>query len=210
VSEDRIPPPGQEETFFRAGAPPGTPLPPEPPPRRAWASLLARSPAFAVITLVLCGWLLWDTAPGVAYDFSSLAPVDLGAPGAYRLDRARENRLAQVRGELAAAIPVTESRTGEVRTVGLLAGTNVVVDRPGRTGPPVFEGRLLPGRIARERYGEVVGELRRRGAAIGDRWLVLRDGERPRRRARNVLLPLALLVLAAVNVRALAKTLLSS
>jgi hypothetical protein len=163
-----------------------------------------------VITLALCGWLLWDVAPGVAYDFSSPAPVDLGGPGAYHLDRARENRLAQIRGELVVPVPATESRTGEVRTIGLLAGTNLVVDRPGRAGPPLFEGRLLPARIAGERYGEVVAELRRRGAAIGDRWLVLRDGERPRRQARNVILPLALLALAAVNVRALAKSLLSS
>ena len=77
-------------------------------------------------------------------------------------------------------MPVTEARTGAPRTVGRVAGTNLVVDRPGRGGPPVFEGRLLPG-ARRADYGEAVAALRARGATLGDGWLVLRDGERPRK-----------------------------
>jgi hypothetical protein len=90
--------------------------------------------------------------------------------------------------------------------VGRLAGTSLVVDRPGRGGPPVFEGRLLPAR-ARGDYAEAVAAMRQRGAALGDGWLVLRDGERPRKKW----LPVAgwgiLALLALVNLRALLRSL---
>jgi hypothetical protein len=161
-----------------------------------------------VVALLFCGWLLWDLSPDVTYFFSSLDPVDLGGPGAYHLDRARENRLCQVRGELVQAIPVTEARSGAPRTVGRVAGTNLVVDRPGRGGPPVFEGRLLPARMNPD-YAAAVGLMRERGADLADRWLVLRDGDRPRRRWLPVAGAAILLLLALVNLRALVKHLAS-
>ena len=173
------------------------------PPRRP-SPLFARSPIFAVMALVLSGYLLWDLSPDVVWFFSSLEPVDLGGPGAFHLDRARENRLVQIRGELAQAVPVTEARSGAPRTVGRVAGTNLVVDRPGRGGPPVFEGRLLPARMNAD-YAAAVGALRERGAQLGDRWLVLRDGDRPRRRWLPVAASAVLALLALVNLRALAK-----
>ena len=207
-----------EERFFEGQGPPGgpaaptpssAPAPPElaPPPRRE-SPLLVRSPVFAVLALLVSAWLLYDLAPEVAYALTSLEPLDLGGPGAYVLDRARENRLVQVRGELAEAVPVTVSRSGQERTVGRLAGTNLLVDRPGRGGPPVYEGRLLPARL-RPEYAEVVAALRARGAPLGEAWLVVRDGERPRQRWWPALGASLLLVLAAVNLRALVKSLLS-
>jgi hypothetical protein len=164
----------------------------------------------AAIALAACGWLGWELWPDAAWYLASTQPVDLGAPGEYHLARARENALVQIRGELVDFVPVTD-RDGNARTVGRLAGTNLLVDRPGRGGPPVFEGRLLPAR-ARLDYAEVVGVMRARAApgeaALGDAWHVLRDGERPRRR----LWPLAGLALlslvAAVNLRALVLSLL--
>jgi hypothetical protein len=196
--------PGPEERFFEGGT--AAPAGPPAPPRRE-SPLLARSPAVAALVLALCGWLLWDLAPDVAWFFAPRAPVDLGGPGALRLDRARENRLAQLRGELAGAVTATESRSGAERRVGLVAGTGVVVDVPGRAGPPVYEGRLLPAARARADYAEAVALLRARGADVPDGWLVLRDGERPGRRPAPVIGAALLVLLAAVNLRALAKRL---
>ena len=177
-----------------------------PPPRRREPPLLALSPTFAAIMLAVCGWLLWDFWPDVSYFLSSTEPIDLGGPGAYHLDLARENRLAQIRGELVEAVPVVESRSGKPRTVGRLAGTNLVVDRPGRGGPPVFEGRILPAK-ARGEYGEAVAAMRQRGAGLGDAFPVLRDGERPRSRWLPVLGSALAAALVLVNVRALLKRL---
>jgi hypothetical protein len=194
--------PPEERFFVGAGAAPPPPLPP--PPRRRESPLLARSPAFAVLALGVCGFLLWDLAPDAAFFFSSRDAIDLGAPGAYRLELARENRLVRIRGELVDAVPVTESRSGQARTVGRIAGTSLVVDRPGRGGPPLFEGRLLPAR-ARGDYGEAVGAMRARGAALADGFLVLRDGDRPRKRWLPVAASAILALLALVNARALWK-----
>jgi hypothetical protein len=194
MAEDR---PGEEAFFEAAGA-----SDPPPPPRRRASALLARNPAFALVALAFSAWLLWDLFPDVAFFFSPRDPIDLGGPGAYRLERARENRLVQVRGELAPAVPVTEARSGRARTVGLLEGTSLVVDRPGRSGPPVFEGRLLPA-ASRGDYAEAVVALRQRGAALDDRWTVLRDGERPRKKWLPVAGWAILALLAAVNLRAL-------
>ncbi len=178
------------------------------PPRRRESPLLARSPTFAVLAIAVASWLLWDLWPDVSFFFSSRDPIDLGGPGAYRLERARENRLVQIRGELVNAVPVTESRTKAPRTVGRVQGTSLVVDRPGRGGPPVFEGRLLPAR-ARDDYGEAVAQMRIRGAPIQGGWAVLRDGERPRQKWLPVLGSAILALLALVNLRALVKHILA-
>ena len=178
---------------------------PAPPPRRG-SALLARSPVFAVLVAAICGWLLWELAPDAQYALASRTPIDLGGPGAYAFDRARENRLVQVRGELADAVPVTVDRTGQARTVGRLSGTNLLVDRPGRGGPPVYEGRLLPAR-ARADYAPVVSAIRLRGSSLGDSWLVLRDGDRPGDRWWSLAGSVLLVLLLAVNLRALVKSL---
>jgi hypothetical protein len=176
------------------------------PLRRREPAILARNPTFAVLMLAVCGWLLWDLSPEVAYFLSSRQPIDLGGPGAYHLELARENRLAQIRGELVEAVPVLEARTGKPRTVGRLAGTNLVVDRPGRGGPPLFEGRLLPAK-ARGEYAEAAAAMRQRGATLGESFPVLRDGERPRTRWLPVVGSAIAAGLALLNLRALLKRL---
>lgn len=199
---------GDEAAFFAEGR--GAPEPPAelpPPPPRRGSPLLARSPVFAVLSLAVCAWLLWDLSADTAFFFAPRTPLDLGGPGAYRLALARENRLAQIRGDLVETVPVTEARSGKARTVGRIAGTSLVVDRPGRGGPPVFEGRILPS-AARGDYAEAVAAMRLRGGAPLETFLVLRDGERPRTRWLPVLGSALLALLAAVNLRALVKRLL--
>jgi hypothetical protein len=181
-------------------------LPLLPPPPRRRSSLLARSPVLALVTSLACGWLLWELAPDAQYALASRTPIDLGGPGGYAFERARENRLVQVRGELADAVPVTVDRTGQARTVGRLAGTNLLVDRPGRGGPPVYEGRLLPAR-ARADYAPVVSAIRSRGSPLGEDWLVLRDGDRPGDRWLALAGSSLLVLLLVVNLRALVMSL---
>jgi hypothetical protein len=176
-----------------------------PPPRKRESAFLRRSPAFALVVVLASGWLLWDFWPDVRFFFSPVEPIDLGAPGAYHLDRARTDRLVQVRGDLREAVPIVEGKA--VRMVGRLAGTNLLVDRPGRDGPPLYEGRLLRDRYARSRYAPVVAEMRSRGTQLGDAWLVLKDGERPRRGWLPLGATVVLLVIFSINVRALLKSL---
>jgi len=175
-------------------------------PRRE-SSLLRRSPLWAVPALLLCGWLLWDSWPEVAFFFSSREPIDLGGPGGYHLDRARPNRLVRIAGAMSAAVGVTDARAKEERTVLGLRGVNLAVDRPGVRAPTLFfEGRLLPTARTGD-YGEAIAALRARGWEAGDRVLVLRDGERPGSRWAPVAWSALLLLLAAINARALAKSL---
>jgi len=196
-----------EEAFFEGEREPALP-PDPPPPRRRSSPLLSRNPALAVLVLGISGWLLWDLSADVSYFFSSRDPIDLGRPGAHAMERVRPNRFAQIRGELVDAVPVTEARSGNPRTVGRIEGTELVVDRPGRGGPPVFEGRILPARAVAD-YGEAIAAMRIRGAALGDRVLVLRDGERPRERWLPVAGSAVLVLLILVNLRALVKSLTS-
>lgn len=194
MSDDRK----RDDEFFEG------PAAPAPRPLRERAQL-ARSPVFAVLTAFLASWLLASLWPDVAYFFSSRTPIDLGGPGAYRLEAARENRLVQIRGPLDPnTIPVLQRR--DPRTVGRVVGTTLVVDRPGRSGPAIYEGRLLPaGR--RADYQPMVDELKSRGSQLGDGWQVLRDGERPRRAWLPVIGSALLLVVLAINVRALVRAL---
>ncbi len=181
--------------------------PEEPSPRRR-SALLSRSPVFAAAALAAVGWLLWDLWPDTAFFLSSTEPIDLGAPGAYHLDRARPNRMARIAGAPAASVAGVEKRGGERRVVGLL-GTSLAVDRPGEAAPAaVYEGRLLPARRGQD-YAPFVAELRRRGWTPGERWMVLRDGERPRQRWTPPLLSLLLLAVGALNARALVRSLAS-
>ncbi len=193
-----------EDGFFAEG---GEAREPVRPPRRD-SPLLARSPTFALLTTVLAGWLLWSLAPDVVYFFSPREPIDLGGPGAYRLEAARENRLVQVRGRLEEPqFRAIDSRGGG-RSVGRLVGTNLLVDHPGAGGPPLYEGRLLPqGR--RGAYAGVASALGSRGTSLGERWLVLRDGERPRRAWLPVAGAALLLAILAINVRALLRSALA-
>jgi hypothetical protein len=198
MSDDRR---GEDEFFATRPAAEGPPT-----PRRRESALLARSPVFAVVTAALAGWLLASLWPDVTYFFSSREPIDLGGPGAYRLEAARENRLVQIRGPFDPnTIPVLHR--GDPRTVGRVAGTNLLVDRPGISGPPVYEGRLLPSAPRRE-YQVIAEAMRSRGTPLGDGWLVVRDGDRPRRGWLPVVGSALLLAVLAINLRALARALI--
>jgi len=203
-------PPGEapadaEKTFFSGEGPAESELPPEPPARRR-PSLLARSPAFAAVALAACAWLVWDLSPDTAYFFSPAEAIDLGGPDAYHLERARANRFVRVRGAAQAAVGATTGR-GDARTVLGIAGTNLLVDRPGAGGAAnVFEGRLLPERLARD-YAAAAAALAERGFRPGERWAALRDGERPRQRWSRPLLALVAFAMGAVNLRALLRRL---
>jgi hypothetical protein len=176
-----------------------------PPPKKRESAFLRRSPVFALVMVLASGWLLYDFFPDVRYFFAPTEPIDLGEPGAYHLERARMDRLVQVRGDLREPVSIVEGKS--VRMVGRLAGTNLLVDRPGRDGPPLYEGRLLADKAARVRYAPVVAEMRKNGTQLGDAWLVLRDGERPRKKLLPIGGSLVLLVLFAINLRALLKSL---
>ena len=192
MSEDRIEPEVDAER--------------ELPPRRR-SPLTAISAPVAIMALAVVVWLLWDMWPEVAYFASPRQPIDLGGPGAYHLERAVPNRLVRIDGAPAASVAGTEARGGDERRVVGLFGLSLAVDRPGGAAPTtLYEGRLLPARRSQD-YAPFVAELRRRGWAAGDRWMVLRDGERPRSRWGRPLLSLLLVALGAVNLRALARTL---
>jgi hypothetical protein len=173
------------------------------PPPRPRSAFLARNPIFAALAIAACAYVAWELAPDVAYYFSSEVPIDLGGPGAYRLSEARPNRLARVAGAPAAELPVSTSR-GDARRVVALAGAPLVVDRSAAAGAAsAFEGRVLPEREARE-YAPIVAALRERGLSAAGPVTVLREGERPRRRWTRPVLALAVLLLGALNLRALA------
>jgi hypothetical protein len=179
-----------------------------PPPHRRRPALAAISAPVAVLALAAVAWLLWDLWPDVAYFASSREAIDLGHPGAYHLERAVPNRLVRVDGAPIASVGGVEARRGDERRVAGLFGLSLAVDRPARAAPTtVYEGRLLPPRKSAD-YVPFVAELRKRGWAAGDRWMVLRDGERPHGRWGAPLLSLLLLALGALNVRALARHLL--
>jgi hypothetical protein len=206
VTDERERPDDAERAFFDGERTPeaGPAAQEAAPPRRRGSALLARSPAFAVLALAACAWLLWEMWPDTAYFFSPPQAIDLGAPGSYHLERARGNRLVRIQGAPAAQVGASSSKGDERRVLGLF-GTNLVVDRPAAAGAvTVFEGRLLPQRAATE-YAPIVAALRERGFPAAEGWAVLRDGERPRSRWSRPLLSLVLLLVAGVNLRALVK-----
>lgn len=201
-------PPGAEDAFFRGEGPEPVQLPVKPKKKRE-SPLLARSPAFAVLALGACIFLLWDMWPDVQYFLSPTTPIDLGTPAAYHLDRAVPNRLVRISGAPLATVNAVETKTGEPRRVLGLFGANLAVDQPGRaTGTAVFEGRLLPREKGLD-YAEFVAALKDRGWTAGDNWWVLRDGERPRVAWGKPVLSLLIMLVALVNVRALLKALTS-
>jgi hypothetical protein len=184
---------------MRTFAPEGEPV------RRGWK----RSPVLAVSVLLASLWLIWEMRLDVAYFASSPAPIDLGGPGDLHLDRARPNRFVRVSGPLVGAVPGVEGSAGERRRVSGLFGTNLIVDRPAAASPTtVYEGRLLPS-SRRADYAAFAAELGKQGWTAGDKFMVLREGERPRARYREPLIALALVALASFNGAYLVRPLFS-
>jgi hypothetical protein len=82
-----------------------------------------------------------------------------------------------------------------------------MVDHPAGAPAALYEGRLLPRDRALD-YAQFVGPLKERGWTVNDRWGVLRDGERPRSAWMKPALFAVLILVALVNLRALAIRLL--
>jgi hypothetical protein len=72
----------------------------------------------------------------------------------------------------------------------------------------VLEGRLLPA-ARRTDYAEAARVIAAGGTPLGERWQVLKVGERPRQAWLPVLGAALLLLVLAVNVRALVRPLLA-
>jgi len=175
----------------------------EEPSRRGYR----RSRWLAGAVLAASLWLLWETRLEVAYFASSPTPIDLGVFGGLHLERARSNRLVRVAGPVVGLVPGVEG-AGERRRVSGLFGTNLMVDRPASASPAaVYEGRLLPSSRQGD-YAPFAGELGKQGWVSGDKFMVLREGERPRTRYREPLLALLLLSLASFNGAYLVRSLL--
>lgn len=173
------------------------------PPRRA----LRRPRALAAAVLGVSLWLLWEVRPDVAYFVSSPVPIDLGDVRALHLERALPNRFVRVSGPIVGAVGGVEGRGGERRRVGGLFGTNLMIDRPAAgSATTVYEGRLLPP-SRRADYAPFAAALAQQGWQAGDRFMVLREGERPRSRYREPIIALALLALASFNAASLVRAL---
>jgi len=189
-----------------------------PEPRRISARL---SFAVAVLGLVVCAWLLWDLWPALRYWLSTAQPVDLGAPGSYRLDRSADGLYARIEG----APGPHASRFRKLGTryeIVALKGTDLLVRRaldplsppalPGRPEPPpdpapfIAQGRLVLDRSIPE-YSQAFQQLVAHGDAEprGGHLYVLLDGERPRAGARVPAEAAGLLALAVLNAAALAR-----
>lgn len=154
--------------------------------------------------LAAAAWLLWDIRLDVSYFASPQAPIDLGDFRALHLERASPNRLVRISGPLVGAVGGV-GKGGERRRVSGVFGTNLIVDRPAGASPTtVHEGRLLPAR-RRDDYLPFAAELRKQGWEAGERFMVLREGERPRSSYGPPLIAAGLLALAALNVALLAR-----
>jgi len=164
-----------------------------------------RSPIFPALVIGAALWLLWDMRLDVAYFASAKVPIDLGDLRSLHLERALPNRLVRVSGPLVGAVGGVEGRAGERRRVSGLFGANLLVDRPAAASPAaVYEGRLLPA-SRRPDYAAFAAELEKQGWKGGERFMVLREGERPGARYREPLIALGLVCLVSFNAAVLAR-----
>jgi len=97
-----------------------------------------------VLGMAVCAYLLAQSKDDVAYLFESGTPVDLGEPGAYHFERARQGIYARVVGE----VHGEGNRFVEGHTPGKiwpLTGTPLMIERRGTEplwGRVEAEGRL--------------------------------------------------------------------
>ncbi len=189
-----------------------------PGPRKPGARLLF---AVAALGFVVCAWLLWELWPALRYWLSSAEPVELGAPGAYHLERSADGLYARIGG---APGPHASRfrKLGAHYEIVAIRGTNVLVRRvldplspsaaPGRTEPPpdpapfIAQGRLVLDRSIPE-YAQAFQQLVSRGDTEprGGHLYVLLDGERPRTGAKVPAEAAGLMALALLNAGALVR-----
>jgi hypothetical protein len=128
-------------------------------------------PPVAALALACSLFLMWWQLPDLVYALSDRTPIELGAEGDYHLERARSNRLAQLRGQPLPRGWYSREKDGDFVLVAF-ADTSVMVHRttfsdeqPGRDGQrpqprqnPLFaRGRLLS-RADASRYAAVLDE----------------------------------------------------
>ncbi|HEY3451799.1 MAG TPA: hypothetical protein VGK67_35910 [Myxococcales bacterium] len=143
----------------------------------------------AFSALALAGFLLFDLRADLAFWFGSGQPVDLGAAGAYRLERAANNVLAQAQG-LPGPVASRFRRFGQSYEIVALRGTPLLVRRAFAGEDPAAKPDQAPltavGRLLRDdaipEYEQAFQNLVQRGEAVpaNDHLWVLLDGTRPR------------------------------
>ncbi|MGC4113331.1 MAG: hypothetical protein QM765_01370 [Myxococcales bacterium] len=138
--------------------------------------------------LVLAGFLLFDMRSDLVFWFGSGPAVDLGSTGAYGVEKAANNVLAQVQGTPG---PVASrfKRYGQSYEIVALRGTPFLIRRPYSgeelakpdQSPLTASGRLLRDDAIPE-YEQAFQNLVQKGEAVpaNDHLWVLLDGSKPR------------------------------
>ena len=181
-------------------------------------------PSFFVVLALGAAFLALEPTADLSYElFGPSVAVDLGEPGAYRLDGVADEARVRVRGFLGARA-ATYERFGRTYEVRQLLGTGVLVRRPPRTaklGKDVAEVAEVEGRLLRldasraglverllrpvARYTPLVEAFSRTGELPAAREVrLLLDGDLPRASLAAMAMPLsvwALVVWALVQSR---------
>lgn len=149
-----------------------------------------------VMALGLAGYLLFGLWGELGYWIGAPARVDLGSPGAYSMDRLREDVVATIQG-VPGPVANRYTRMFESWEIVSVRGTAVLVRRaPPRNEPPLPVGKAPPppeqkpftatGRLLRDtsipQYEHAFRTLAERGEASphqGHLWVLL-DGDLPR------------------------------
>ena len=168
-------------------------------------------PSFFVVLALGAAFLALEPTADLSYAlFGPSASVDLGEPGAYRLEGVVDGTRVRVRGFLGARAASYE-RFGRLYEVRQLLGTGVLVRRAPRTtafGKDVAEVATVEGRLLRldaaraglverlvrpvARYTPLVDAFGRTGELPAGREVsLLLDGELPRASPTAIALPLA-------------------
>lgn len=169
----------------------------------------------AVTGLTVAAFLLFDMRGDVAYWFVAGQPLDLGAPGAWKLERMADGALATVNG-VPGPVASRFSRYGKSYEIVALPGSPILVRRSlpegaPATGKPDQAAFTATGRLLRDssipEYDQAFQNLVRRGDAApadGHLWVLL-DGERPRTGWQTPAALLGLAAMVGLNVYVLAR-----
>jgi hypothetical protein len=167
-------------------------------------------PPVAALALAGSLFLMWWLSPDVAYFFSPREALELGAEGDYHLERAVENRYAQVHGTPSVRGWYTMEKDGDFVVVGLndtalLVHRSTFTDeqlspdgkRPQPRQNPFFAKGRLTSRAQATKYAEVFAQFEQWSGAP-PRWLLLAE-QSPGRDLGSVAMFGFLAVFAALN-----------
>ena len=168
-------------------------------------------PPVALVALLAGLALAWWMRADTTYFLSSQDPIELGAEGAYHVDRALSNRYAQVHGVPTVRGWYVEEKEGSFVVLGL-TDTNVLVKRvtfedetrrlpdgkrpQPRQNPFFARGRLLS-RAEGERYEDVFREYET-WSGVKPEWILLAE-QPPGKDFGTVSMFSFVLLFAAVN-----------